>query len=122
MVNVKEPSDSSARRRGDVAYKATIKASLPPPSTMSTRHTLASASINYGCPTPARLAALAYREGQIQHKPPSLRRLASHRRQREAAPPREVSHRTRSERPLQDGAGHDQLESPKARGTHPVRL
>jgi len=89
---------------------------------MSTRRTLASASINHGRPTPARLAALAYREGQIQHKPPPLRCLAGHRGQREAAPPREVSHRTHTERPLQDGAGHDQVERPKARGTHSVRL
>ena len=89
---------------------------------MSTRRTLASASIHHGCPTPARLAALAHREGQIHHKPPPLRCLTGHRGQREATPLPEMPHRTRAKWPLQDRRGHSQLERPQARGSHTVRL
>ena len=83
----------------------------------------ASASIHHhACPTSSRLAALAYREGQIQRTPPPLRRPAGHRGQREAAPPPKMRHRTSAEWPLQDRAGHDQLESSQAFDAHSVRL
>ena len=94
----------------------------PTPEPKSIRRTLDSASTHHGCPTPTRLATLARREGQIQHKPPPLRRLDSHRGQREAATTRKMPHRTRAERSLQDRAGHDQLERPQARGAYSVRL
>jgi hypothetical protein len=56
----------------------------------------------YGYRTSCRVATLGCREGLIQHRAPSRRYIASHRRQRaDPAPPHPLLHRTGAERPTQ---------------------